>query len=163
MLDFYSLLEISELRAIYLAIDPTVDYIWRMKCREYSEKFYTPLHVVVNELDPDFVLQSLYEDKYSPKDTSEDIEGTLDVLYKMKDPNYSKLSAQQTEDFVDAALNKLNKFSKKKEDKKPVGPDKAMAKKTSEIAKKPKSGSMDFKELEKIDSENESGATGFKE
>ena len=79
---FYDLFELCRLKAIALAIDPTTESIYRMRCREYSEKFHTPLHVVERELDPIFVLQHLYEIQYSTRVVDEELNEILEQLYK---------------------------------------------------------------------------------
>lgn len=155
--DFYDLFQISELKAIGLAIDPTLDSIWSLKCREYSEKFHTPLHVVINELDPVFVLDQLNQDKYHPSVATNELEELLDKLYKIKDPSYSKMSKQEIEDLVDAVLNKEIKRS---QSKKAPTPESIEAEIKKSESRTPKSGSMNFSDLEKIESEPN---TGFKD
>ena len=155
--DFYSLFEIAQIRAINSAIVPTLDSIWRIRCRAYSEQFHTPLHVVMYELDPMFVMQQLYESQYTPGLVDEELEEMLDVLNKIKDPEYSRMSAQETEDLVDAVLNKeISRLAKKK------APTQENIKQEIKAAEaKPKSGGMDFAELEKLESKE--NTSGFKD
>ncbi len=156
-MDFFSLFEYSQVKALEAAITPSMESIWKIKCREYSERFHTPLHTVINDLDPLFILQNLNEYKYPPSIVDEELQELLDILQKIKDPNYSRMTQEQTEELVDAVLNREQaRFAKKK------------APTTQEIqhevikeAVKPKSGSMDFTNLEKIDSESESNKSGF--
>lgn len=162
MIDLYSLFELSQLKAIEQAINPTLQSIWLMRAREYSVKFHTPLHVVVNELDPIFVLDMLNQDKYSPAEVREDMEGILEELYKIKDPAYESLSAQDTEDLVDAVLNKEIARLNKKKNKTPTQQEI-----TSDViaaeSVKPKSGGMDFSQLEQMESATELPKSGFED
>jgi hypothetical protein len=152
-MDFYDLLQLSELRAIHSALQPTLDSVWRIRCRTYSERFHTPLHEVVR-LDPEFVLQHLNESKYQPSEIEEEMEEILDVLMKIKDPTYSRMSATEVEDLVDAVMNKeIKRVGKKKQSKEVELPK----------PKIPKSGGMDFKALEESESAKEQGQSGFED
>lgn len=154
-MDFYDFLRYSELKAIYSALDPTLASIYRQKCRAYSETFHTPLHEVHN-LDPEFVLQNLYEMEYTIRSVEEDIEGVLEYLYKMKDPTYNPLSKEDTEDLVDAALNNLIRKGLGKKLKKVI------LKETIDLPV-PKSGGMTFGDLEKKEEIAEQGKSGFED
>lgn len=161
MIDFYSLLELSQLKAIHAALEPSIDSVYRMKCREYSIKFNTPLHIVVNELDPLFILQALYEEQYTPSIIEEEIEEILDRLYTIKDPTYSRMSKEETESLVDAVLNKeISRLSKKKS---PTQETIQSEIKSAEVEKlnKPKSGGLNFSDLERLESKSENNTKGF--
>lgn len=155
-MNFYDLLELSQLRAIHAAIEPTLDSVWRMKLRQYSREYHTPLHIC-EELDPMKILQALNEDKYHPSIVDEELEQLLETLHKMKDPTWSSISKEELEDLVDAVINKeLSRASKKKP------PTPATIQQDIKAAElKPKSGGMNFDDLQKIDSESESGKSGF--
>jgi hypothetical protein len=154
------MLELAQIRAIHAAIEPSSESIWRMRCRDYSERFHTPLHVVMSELEPLFVMQQLYEAQYPPKIVDEELTELLETLNKIKDPNYSTISAEEMEDLVDAVMNKeLRRLSKKKRPTQEVIGHTAKVADTTQT--KPKSGSMKFDDLEKIDSRSESGKSGF--
>ena len=157
-LDFYSLFELAQIEAISVAIEPTMDSMWRSRCRDYSIRFHTPLHVVMNELNPMTVLQALYEDRYHPSIVQDELEELLDILNKIKDPSYARMSAEETEALVDAVLNReIARFEKKK--KKAPTTDSIQA----DIKQaQPKSGSMNFGELESLEAEKESGK-GFRD
>jgi hypothetical protein len=159
-MNFYDLFELSQLKAIQVALEPTLESVWRIRCREYSEKFCTPLHLVMNELDPQMVLQALYEEKYQPSEIDGEIDGILEMLYKIKDPNYSSISKEDLEDLVDSVLNKeIKRLSKKKK----TTEEKITSEKQPISAPKTKSGSMNFSEIEKIDSLNEEATSGFRD
>ncbi|CAM6005485.1 unnamed protein product [Sphagnum balticum] len=134
-----------------------MDSIWRMRCREYSQKFHTPLHLVLNELDPVFVLQQLYESEISPSAAEDETEELLDILYKKKDPNYSRMSSEEIEELVDNVINREIKRNNKK--KAPTQETISEEIKKAEV--KPKSGSTTFKDLERLDSDQESNLSGF--
>ena len=159
-MNFYDLFDIAQLRAINAAISPTVDSIFRIKCREYSERFHTPLHIVMNELDPLFVLQSLYEDKYHPSIVNEELEELMDTLYLTKDPSYTRMSSEDTEAMVDMVLNKeIARLAKKKRPTQETIQEEIVTAK----AKAPRSGSMQFKDLEKLESDAETNKSGFED
>lgn len=154
---FYDLFDLCRLRAIGLAIEPTTESIYRMRCREYSEKFHTPLHVVENELDPLYVLGHLYETQYSPRVVDEELNGILEELYKIKDPNYAPISKEDLEDLVDSVLNKeIKRLSKKK---RPT--QETIQHEIKKSDAKPKSGSMNFSDLEKLEDNAETNKIGF--
>jgi hypothetical protein len=160
MSDFYSLFDLAQIKAIQVALEPTLESIWLIRCREYSVKYHTPLHVVVNELDPMFVLQQLFEDRFTPSDAEEDLEGILEKLYKIKDPSYSRMTAAETEELVDAVLNKeLKRLSKKKN----TSEEKPKPKEKSVVPPNPKSGSMSFGSLESLESKVEANKAGFED
>jgi hypothetical protein len=157
-MDFYDLISLAQIKAIHAAIEPSLESIWRIRCREYSKAFHTPLHVVMSELDPMMVLQTLNEEKYHPSIVEQELEELLETLQKIKDPTYSKMDPQMLEDMVDAVLNKeIARLSKKK----PPTPETIQtAIKTAEV-KTPKSGGLDFSSLERMESEVESRKPGF--
>src|ERR1700676_3956774 len=99
-MDFYLLFELGQLKAIHLALEPSLESLWRIKCRDYSQIFHTPLHVVMNDLHPIMVLQALYETQYPPSIVNEELEELMDTLQKIKDPTYSRMTQQETEDLV---------------------------------------------------------------
>ena len=160
-MDLYTLCEIAQLRAIHSAIDPSSESIYRLKCRQYSIMFHTPLHIVLDELDPLQVLTALYEEQYHPSIVEEECEELLDKLYTMKDPTYSRMSKEETEALVDAVINKEIERAKKK--KRPtqetIQKDIKVAETT--LPQKPKSGSMSFGSLEKLEAQSEANKAGF--
>lgn len=161
MFDFYSLLELAEIRAINSALLPSAESMYRSRCRQYSIMFHTPLHVV-QELDPLFVLQSLQEEKYTYKSVHEDIEGVLELLYTIKDPSYTSMSKEETENLVDAVLNKeLERAARKKSVMEETYAKPAEQKPKPKPVPKPKSGSMSFGDLERSESDSESGKGNF--
>lgn len=160
-MDFYSLFELAQIKAIHSAIEPSMDSIWRLRCREYSEKFHTPLHVVINELEPMFVLQQLYESDFPPSILDDELEDLLEKLYQIKDPSYTKMSKEELEELVDNVLNR--EIARSKKNKKDITQETIIADVQKEEIKKQKSGSMNFKELEKLDSQQESSLSGFKD
>jgi hypothetical protein len=163
MLDFYSLFELAEIKAINAALQPSLESVWRMRCREYSTLFHTPLHVVMYELDPEMVLQALNEEKFPPRIVEEELEELAEILYKIKDPKYSRLSKEDLEEMVDAVLNREIARAEKKK-KAPTQQEITSEVKAAEVKSKiPKSGGMNFSNLEKIDSDSEANGPGFKD
>ena len=159
MINFYSLFELCELRAINAALDPTPESVWRIRCRQYSQMYHTPLHVVMNELDPTMVLQALYEDKYHPSVVEQECEDLLEKLYLIKDPTYSRMSKEDEEAMVDAVLNREIARAAKK--RRPTQETIQADIKKAESKPLPKSGGMDFGNLEEIDGKAEANKEGF--
>jgi hypothetical protein len=159
--DFYDLLELAQLRAIHSALEPSADSIFRIKCRQYSEKFHTPLDRVMNELDPNLVLQALFEDQFPPSIVEEEAEDLLDRLYTIKDPSYRRISQEETENLVDSVLNREIARLAKTKKKAPTPENIQEAVKQAEA--KPKSGSMSFGDLEKMETASEANKSGFKD
>lgn len=159
-LSLFDLIDIAQINAIQDAVNPTQESLYRLKCRDYSTIFHTPLHMV-HTLDPLFVLKELYSHQYRLGEVDNELEDLLDILYKIQDPTYNRLSKEDTEELVDAALNKeLKRLGKKKPE------NKVDTKNTSEKKKlkvdKPKSGGLNFSDLEKKESLVE-GINGFKD
>jgi hypothetical protein len=153
MIEFNDFMEFCKLRAIACALEPNMESIWRRICREYSLKFHTPLHLV-HELDPDFILTNLYETDYTISNAKENTREYLDVLYRMKDPNYEELVQEDLEDLVDAVM--MKEMKRKGEVRGEVKPEKIW----SDL---PKSGGRKFTDLEKLETESESTTFGFKD
>lgn len=96
-MNIFELSDLAELRAIESKFNRTEDSMWRDIERQYSIKFYTPLHQV-SELDPLFILQALFESKYDSLSLSEDadLNSLLDRLYTIQDPSYD-IEAEKAE------------------------------------------------------------------
>ena len=161
MNDFYDQLELAQLKAIHSALEPSADSIWRIKCRVYSEKYHTPLDRVMNELDPNLVLQALFEDQFPPSIVEEEAEDLLDRLYTIKDPSYRRISQEETENLVDSVLNR--EISRMAKSKKKAPTPQTIQEAVKEAEAKPKSGGMKFEDLEKMEARAESNKAGFKE
>jgi hypothetical protein len=157
VISYYDILELAQLRAIQSAFEPSADSIFRIKCRQYSERFHTPLHVVMNELDPGLVLQALFEEQFPPSCIEEEGEEILDKLYTIKDPSYRRITQEETENLVDNVLNReIARLAKKK---RPTQETIQAAVKEAEA--KPKSGGMSFGDLEKMETKAEANKKGF--
>ena len=161
MSDLLSLLELSQIKAIGNAIDPTLESIWQLKCREYSKTFHTPLHVVL-DLDPELVLDSLYAEKYGLGIEDSEIEDLLEILYKIKDPTYSKISREEMEAMVDMVINKETaRLKKQKVVETSLPGDKPIE--INPVKPQVKSGGMNFADLEKQEAGQELNGEGFEE
>lgn len=155
-MNLYDLIEFHQVLSIGLALEPTTESIFRIKQREYSDRFNTPLHEVA-KLDMAFILQHLYEDLYPPSIVEEELEELLDKLYKIKDPTYSRVSVQETEDLVDAVLNReIARAAKKK-----VPTQESSKEVDMPGTPTPKSGGLNFGQLESLESKAESNKAGF--
>jgi hypothetical protein len=160
MSDYYSLLEFEQLKAIQCALEPSLESAFRIKCRQYSDRFKTPLHLVM-DLNPAFVLQHLYEDQYSVQEVEEDLQNVLELLYKVRDPNYEPMDQQEIEGLVDAVLNKELARYDKKNKKAPT--QQTIREDIKKVEQKPKSGGMNFDDLGKSDEKAETNGPGFED
>lgn len=61
------------------------EYLLRKICRWYSNKFYTPLHIVENDLPTYYILQHFYESKYEDMNRNDLIDEKDKILTKNKD------------------------------------------------------------------------------
>lgn len=160
-MNFYDLLETLYLKSVKTALDPDAEALWRAKCRAYSAKFNTPLHLV-NDLDPEFVLTNLYELENTREHVTENLEEILDKLYKARDPDYEPMDDEEVEDLVDAVLNKEIKRLGQKPIlvAKPKNAEKVLA--PIETAE-PKSGGLSFDNLNRQDEMSDFGKNGFED
>jgi hypothetical protein len=96
--DFQEL--IAACRAIALAskLSPSAESDWRYFCRQYSEKFSTPLHEVVL-MDPEWIVLNVFERQTDDLDTEDSIELILEKIYQLEDPNYDAKVKKSEEEF----------------------------------------------------------------
>jgi len=93
-MDFDDLLQYCQAEAIANKLLPTQESVWRKICMEYSHRFHTPLHQVL-ELDPEFVISVYYEDQLKTWDVEERIDDILDIIYSIEDPDYNVQKERQ--------------------------------------------------------------------
>ena len=138
---------------------PSPESIWRFRLRQYSQKFFTPLHEA-EKLDPLYIMQALYEDQYNLGVAREELEDLIEILQKIKDPSYSKMSEQDMEDMVDAVINReLARAAKKKPPTLEAIAEatKVAAAKPKDNPNPPKSGSINFGSLQKLEGVDNKG------
>lgn len=101
---FKDILDSAHTQAIHDKMIPSDDSLWRKFAREYSKNFSTPLHLVL-DMDPEFVMLQLYEQRYDDLDMDEpeNIEFLNRVLRMIKDPSYVQEEEEELEDFVTMA------------------------------------------------------------
>jgi PBP1b-binding outer membrane lipoprotein LpoB len=124
------LLIYCKLKAIDDRLNPTTETILKSFQRAYSKRFNTPLPQV-EALDPEIVLQAIFDDKYEEMDLVEDIEEILTDIYRIENPDYDK---QQQEG--------IKAFSKLVEER-----EKKRLKSALTKAETKKSGGVDFSKL----------------
>lgn len=101
-MDYKELLDYCKATALANALEPTEESVYRSICRSYSKTFSTPLHEVM-ELDPEFVTLSYYENEMDDVEVEENVEGLLDTVYGMQDPEYEKEKQDELKDFMKKA------------------------------------------------------------
>ncbi len=80
-----------------LADNPSFEYFYRRTCRQYSEKFNTPLPQVYS-LSFDDVLRDVVESRYEAILAQEDgDEDLLEIAQKIVDPNYEAKEEAENE------------------------------------------------------------------
>lgn len=161
MINFFEFLEQMQVRAIASALRPNADYIWREKCREYSVQFATPLHQVY-DLDPEFVISSLYEAEFSRAKVEENKEEVLGKLYRLNDPDYEEIEQEEIESLVDLVINKENKRRGKNLPETAAKGAPLQKDTESSPVGLPTQGGLKFDDLAKSD-ESELGRDGYKE
>lgn len=91
-----------------LSDSPTLAYFYRRTCRQYSERFNTPLPQVYS-LPFDEVLRDIVEHRYegilAEEDGQEDL---LEMAQKIVDPDFEEQEEQENEDFVRKAIEEEN-------------------------------------------------------
>lgn len=99
---FQDLLEYCKIKAIKDSLLPDEETIWKSLCRSYSEKFHTPLHYV-ETMDPEKVIQTIFDSQHDKTDVFENIENILDTIYSIEDPEYKKKKEENLDAFVKIA------------------------------------------------------------
>jgi len=134
---FNDLLTLCKLKAIDSLLTPTEESTWKSFCRAYSERFYTPLPQVY-QMDMEEVIGTILEANYADLDVFEEIEGILEDIYKLEDPNYMKKQKEESKAFVEhIERREKNRFNTIKE-------------RVEKLATRPESqkrGSVDFSKL----------------
>jgi hypothetical protein len=96
------LTEYCQALAIADKLSPDEASVWRSVCREYSKKFSTPLHEVIN-LDPEFVFLHCYEDQLEDLDNLEHLEKMIEIVQGIEDPDYDQTKRDQFDRFIEMA------------------------------------------------------------
>jgi hypothetical protein len=110
------------------------------------------------------VLEALNESKYPPSIVEDELEELLDILNKIKDPTYNRMTHEETETLVDMVLNReLARTAKKKRPTEQTIQEEIVkaAVKTNEKRTTPKSGGMSFTDLDRVESQAETNKSGF--
>jgi len=154
MIDFSELLEYCRIEAIASKMAPTEDSIYRSICRDYSEMFHTPLHMVL-EMDPLHVVLNVYEKQAEGMDTTDyqKLELIMDTIMGIEDPNYEAKKSKEQEEFDRKA--ELEEEERIKAGKPIYQPKKKTLSKNEEAPDKklPKGGLINLDYLSKQDSE----------
>jgi hypothetical protein len=97
---FNDLLIFCKLKAIDSLLTPTEESTWKSFCRAYSERFCTPLPQVY-QMDMEEVIGTILEANYADLEPFEEIEGILEDIYKLENPEYVKEQKKESEAFVE--------------------------------------------------------------
>lgn len=100
MIEFKDLLDYCRAESLANRVAPTELSVWRAICREYSETFHTPLHLVL-EMDPEFVILNVYEKQAEDIDLEDyqRLEHLMDILRAIEDPNYEANQKAEQDEF----------------------------------------------------------------
>ena len=107
---FSELLDYCESEALLAKLETTELSVWRYICRQYSQKYHTPLDRVLHDLDPKEVILAHYESQMDSIDLEEDLEKLLESVYSLKDPAYAKAKKDSFEEDI-------KKYEKQEEDR----------------------------------------------
>jgi len=102
-MSFKALVEHAKAVAMADKLQPNELSEYMFICRQYSKNFNTPLHVVMNDLDPEHVILTFFQNQYDDLDTDEHMEDILDMIYEMRDPNYSREKREELKEFIKQA------------------------------------------------------------
>lgn len=159
-MDFKELLETAQADAILGKLSPDELTVWRSICRSYSKKFSTPLHLCLDGTIPaEDILLAEYEDQLEKLDLDEGLEGLLDKIYTLLDPEYEGEKKVELDDFIAKAEKEEEERIRKG---KPIHRSmknestlKTLPENAEVMENKPTGGSIDLSYLEK--EENLSG------
>jgi hypothetical protein len=155
---FEELLDLATAEALASRLEPTEDYAWRKICRQYSKKFFTPLHEVF-AMNPEEVALHVFEDTLETFDTDEHMEQLLDLIYTLEDPEYAKHKEEEMQEFINDAVREEQERTREGRPIHPaLGKDQSSGKLNSkaEIRKEaslPAGGMVDLSYLDKNDNE----------
>lgn len=101
-----------QILAIKSAEQPDWGDIYRTICREYSEKYHTPLHIVENELDQEYVLSHYYEDLFQDlfrksKEDEKVRQSYNELRLGILDPDKAEKQINEDDAWAQEMLNKL--------------------------------------------------------
>lgn len=99
MIGFYDLVETIKLESIASKLKPTALSDWYWFCRQYSQKFYTPLHQVM-EMSPEVVVRAVFDSQLDDLKVDENIDSIMDMVYQIEDPEYDSKKEKDLEDFI---------------------------------------------------------------
>jgi hypothetical protein len=98
-MQFRDLLDQAKITAIQNALSPTETSVWSQLCRTYSKTFHTPLHLV-ETLDPEIVLQAVFENQLESFDPEKDLQSLYDQLRHIEDPDWEETEEEDLQDFI---------------------------------------------------------------
>lgn len=159
MISLNEILDYARAAAIADALDSTEEANYRYICRQYSKTYHTPLQQVY-ELDFEEVARAFFESQLDGRDLEKDLEGLLDVIYEIEDPDYIAEKRKDLDDFIEQAEEEERQRVAKKKAIHPgiAKEEQVTLKNTPEIPSKegfenPTGGSVNLSYL--ADSENE--------
>lgn len=155
MIDLKDLLEYCQAEAIANRMNPTEDSLYRYFCREYSEKFFTPLYLVL-EMDAEHVLLNVYEKRSENIDLEDyqKLDAVLDSIKSILDPNYENIKVKEQDEFDKQA--ELEEEERVKDNKPVYVPKKKtlFKKEQAPVENRPTQGSINLDYLSRQDSED---------
>jgi 2-oxo-4-hydroxy-4-carboxy--5-ureidoimidazoline (OHCU) decarboxylase len=98
-LELKEVLDFCQAEAIANKLNPNEASLWRSVCREYSSKFYTPLHEVL-EMSPAHVILNVLEHRLEDADEEEHLYKMMDLIYTIEDPEYVRQEKEAIDRFV---------------------------------------------------------------
>lgn len=140
------IIELCQVEAIADKLLPTSASRWRKLCREYSSMFHTPYKDVL-EMDPEFVILSVYEKELDDIDINDKLEDLMERVYTIEDPDYEVAKEKDLVDFIKDAEEE--EAERVKENRPVFGKKKALLNKEEPTKEQPKGGFIDLSYLSK--------------
>jgi hypothetical protein len=105
-MDFKDLLDYCKAEAISNTLLNTEVSVWRKLCRDYSERFSTPLHMCLDGTIPaEDMLLAVFEDQLKSFDPDTDLEAMMEQIYRIEDPDYEEKADEELKEFMAKAAH----------------------------------------------------------
>jgi hypothetical protein len=99
--DFKDLLDYCKAEAISNTLLNTEISVWRSLCRDYSERFSTPLHMCLNgEIPAEDILLAVFEDQLKKFDPETDLDAMMEQIYRIEDPDFDEKLGEELKEFM---------------------------------------------------------------
>lgn len=157
-MSFRALIDTAQCIALADKLHPSEVAVWERYCREFSQRFATPL-LEVQAMDPLFVLQQIMADNLSEFDPEERLEDVLDLLGSLEDPEYDA----KRERIIREQLRKMEDEERERlKSGRAVHPSlekdkRVIVKDDPKIKELPKSGGLNMQAINRLNNQDSEG------